>query len=323
MRVFAGLMLAVALLLPGLSSAYDKALVEEMLQSQEAIAGLKRAEARVDGQVVSYLDNGRTAASRTIVFVHGFGDSSASWMFMARLFRDGDYRVIIPDLPGFGRSSRNPAADYGFVAQANRLLLFLQQVKAGGPVHLVGNSMGGGVVGQMALARPEMVASLTLIDAAGVHARATDLDREVLKGSNFLIPEKVEDLPRLLDFAMAKRPVMSQPIIDFMAARAVADHALHKKIFYDVLLPDVGFLTLHLADIKAPTLVIWGEQDRLLHPENARVFQRYIPDSRLLVLPGIGHMPMTEAPEETGLAILRFIDETSARKTAAATPAAK
>lgn len=307
MRILTSLLMSLVLALPGLAAAYDKALVEEMLQSQEGIAGLKRFEASIDGQRISYLDNGRTAAARTVMFVHGFGDSSASWMFMARLFRDGDYRVIIPDLAGFGRSSRKADADYGYVAQANRLFLLLQQLKAG-TVHLVGNSMGGGVVGQMALLRPQAVASLTLIDAAGVHTRATDLDREVLKGSNFLIPRVPEDLPRLLDFAMAKRPVMPQPIIDYMAERAVADHDLHSRIFYQVLMPDVGFLTLSLADIKAPTLVIWGEQDRLLHVENGKVFQRYIPGARLLVLPGIGHMPMAEAPEDTGMAIIRFIE---------------
>lgn len=312
MRFLKPLLVCLALLAPALSPAYDKAVVEEMLQAQEGIAGLKRFEARIDGQAISYLDNGRAGAAHTVLLVHGFGDSSASWMFMARLFRDGDYRVIIPDLPGFGRSSRNPAADYGYVAQGNRLFQLLQQLKVN-RVHLVGNSMGGGVVGQMALLKPQAVASLTLIDAAGVHTRATDLDREVLKGSNFLVPKRVEDLPRLLDFAMAKRPVMSQPIIDFLAERAVADNALHSRIFYEVLLPDVGFLTLHLGDIKAPTLVIWGEQDRLLHLENGKVFQRYIPGAKLLVLPGIGHMPMAEAPEETGMAIRQFIEALPAK----------
>jgi pimeloyl-ACP methyl ester carboxylesterase len=307
MRILKSLLVCLALVAPAVSPAYDKAMVEEMLQSQEGIAGLKRFEATIDGQKISYLDNGRATAAHTVLFVHGFGDSSASWLFMSRLFRDGDYRVIIPDLPGFGRSSRHPAADYGYVAQGNRLFQLLQQLKVD-RVHLVGNSMGGGVVGQMALLRPQAVSSLTLIDAAGVHARATDLDREVLKGSNFLIPRKVEDLPRLLDFAMAKRPVMSQPIIDYMAERAVADHPLHTRIFYEVLMPDVGFLTLHLADIKAPTLVVWGEQDRLLHLENGRVFQRYIPGAKLVVMPGIGHMPMAEAPEETGMAIRQFIE---------------
>lgn len=308
MQLLKYMLLCIALVSPGLSRAYDKALVEEMLQSQEGIAGLKRHEATLDGQRISYLDNERDKAARTVMFVHGFGDSSASWMFMARLFRDGDYRIIIPDLPGFGRSSRNPDADYGYAAQASRLFLLLQSLKVGS-VHLVGNSMGGGVVGQMALMKPQVVASLTLIDAAGVHTRATDLDREVLKGSNFLIPKTPEDLPRLLDFAMAKRPIMSQPIIDYMAARAVADNVLHSRIFYQVLMPDVGFLTLSLADIKAPTLVIWGEKDRLLHVENGRVFARYIPRARLVVLPGLGHMPMAEAPEETGAAILKFIDD--------------
>lgn len=316
MRLLTSLLLSLFLLLPGLAGAYDKALVEEMLQSQEGIAGLKRFETTIDGQRLSYLDNGRTGAARTIMFVHGFGDSSASWMFMARLFRDGDYRVIIPDLPGFGRSSRNPDADYGYVAQGKRLFQLLQQLKVGS-VHLVGNSMGGGVVGEMALLKPQAVASLTLIDAAGVHTRATDLDREVLKGSNFLIPKAVEDLPRLLDFAMARRPVMSQPIIDYMAERAVADNALHTRIFYGVLMPDVGFLTLQLADIKAPTLVIWGEKDRLLDPENGKVFARYIPNARLVVLPGIGHMPMAEAPEDTGMAILQFIEGLGAPQAAA------
>lgn len=316
MRLLSVLLCLLALA-PAVAPAYDKAFVEEMLQSQEGIAGLKRHEATIDGQRISYLDNEREKAGRTVMFVHGFGDSSASWMFMARLFRDADYRILIPDLPGFGRSSRNPEADYGYAAQAGRLFQLLQTLRVGS-VHLVGNSMGGGVVGEMALLRPQSVASLTLIDAAGVHTRATDLDREVLKGSNFLIPKAAEDLPRLLDFAMAKRPVMSQPIIDYMAERAVADNALHSRIFYQVLMPDVGFLTLALGDIKAPTLVIWGEKDRLLHVENGKVFQRYIPDARLVVLPGVGHMPMAEAPEETGAAILRFIDEVMARKVAAA-----
>src|SRR5690606_32126642 len=81
MRVLKSVLLGVTLLLPGLSQAYDKALVEEMLQSQEGIAGLKRHEATIDGQRISYLDNERVTAGRTIMLVHGFGDSSASWLF--------------------------------------------------------------------------------------------------------------------------------------------------------------------------------------------------------------------------------------------------
>lgn len=308
MRVLQCLLICFVTFLPALASAYDREMVEEMLKSQEGIAGLKRHEAILDGQKVFYLDNERDKAVRTILFVHGFGDSGTSWMFLARLFRDAGYRILIPDLPGFGRSARNTSADYGYTAQANRLLLLLQNLKVG-QVHLVGNSMGGGIAGQMALLRPQAVASLTLIDAAGVHYKATELDQQVLKGNNFLIPKTPGDFASLLDFVMVRRPIMPQPVIDYLSERAINDSALHEKIFHEVLLPDVGFLTLGLADIRTPTLILWGEMDRVLHPENAKVFHRYIAGSRLHYLPGIGHTPMAEAPEETGAAILRFIDE--------------
>lgn len=300
-------------LITPLARAYDADVVDEMLRAQEGIAGLKRHEAVIDGQRISYLDNQKEKAGRTIMFVHGFGDSGSSWMFFARIFRDGDYRIIVPDLLGFGRSDRPQAADYGYETQAQRLLQLLQKLKLGS-VHLVGNSMGGGVAAQMALLQPQAVASLTLMDAAGVHFRATELDREVLKGNNFLIAKKPEDFERLLDFVAVRRPVMPRPVVDFLAERAVRDSALHEKIFYDVLLKDVGFLTLGLGDIKTPTLIIWGERDRVLHPDNAKVFHRYIPGSRLHYFSGVGHVPMIEVPEESGLLISRFIDELSAQK---------
>ncbi|MDF2445338.1 MAG: abhd6-B [Moraxellaceae bacterium] len=307
MRTLTRFLLCFLMLAPLPAIALDREMVEDMLRSQEGIAGLKRFEAVIDGHKVSYLDNGRATAGRTVMFVHGFGDSSASWMFFARSFRDGDYRVIIPDLLGFGRSARPAAGDYGYAAQARRLLLLMEklQVKS---AHLVGNSMGGGVVAQMSLLRPDAVASLTLMDSAGVHFKATELDQQVLKGNNFLIPKKPEDFERLLDYVAYRRPVMTRPIIDYLADRAVKDAPLHERIFYEVLIHDVGFLTLALADIKAPTLILWGEKDRVLHPDNARVFNRYIPGSRLHYFPEAGHVPMAEIPDESALVVTRFID---------------
>lgn len=300
-------LLCLLMLSPLAATAYDKDFVEEMLQSQEGIAGLKRREAVIDGHKIAYLDNGRDTAARVVVFVHGFGDSSASWMFFARSFRDGDYRVIVPDLLGFGRSARPPEADYGYPAQANRLFRLLEQLKVT-RAHLIGNSMGGGVVAQMALLQPQAVASLTLIDAAGVHYKATELDQQVLKGSNFLIPRKPGDFERLLDFVMQQKPVMTRPIIDYLADRAMKDAPLHDRIFHEVLLRDVGFLTLSLPDIQAPTLVLWGEKDRVLHPDNAKVFQRYIPGSRLHYFPDVGHVPMTEVPDASARVVMQFIE---------------
>lgn len=313
MRLLLRFLFCFLMAMPLLASAYDAALVDDMLKGQEGIAGLKRHEAEIDGHKIFYLDNERNSAGRTVMFVHGFGDSSVSWMFFARTFRDGDYRIIVPDLLGFGRSDKPADADYGYEAQAKRLLALLQKLNVKS-AHLVGNSMGGGIVSEMALLQPQSVASLTLMDAAGVHYKATDLDEQVLKGSNFLIPKKPEDFERLLDYVMVQRPVMSQPIKDFLAERAVQNSALDEKIFYGVLLKDVGFLTLNLADIKVPTLILWGDRDRVLSPDNAKVFNRYIPGSRLQYFTGVGHVPMAEVPEQSAQAVTTFIDSLSAGK---------
>jgi pimeloyl-ACP methyl ester carboxylesterase len=292
--------------------AYDKAVVEDTLKSQEGIAGLKRHEMTIDGQKIFYLDNEREKAGRTIMLVHGFGDSSLSWTFFARIFRDNDYRVIIPDLLGFGRSARPMNADYGYAAQSKRLFSLLDTLKVSS-VHLVGNSMGGGIVAEMALEQPQKVASLTLMDAAGVHYKATELDEQVLAGNNFLVPKKVEDFERLIDFASVNRPPMPRPVLDYLADRAVSDQELNGKIF-NILFREIDFLILDLDKIKAPTLIVWGEKDRVLSPENAKVFNKYIPNSQVLILPNVGHIPMIEVPEESGMAVNHFIDALYVKK---------
>ena len=149
------------------------------------------------------------------------------------------------------------------------------------------------------------------MDAAGVHYKTTELDRAMLSGKNPLVVHKPEDFEHLLDFVTHERPLVSQPVIDYMADRAMQDSALQEHIFRDVLFPDIDFLLLDLPNIQAPTLVMWGEEDKVLSPDNAKVFKQYIPHSQLITLPGVGHMPMVEEPEKSGFAVRQFIDSLS------------
>lgn len=301
------------LILPASVLAYDKGVVEEMLLGQEQIAGLQRHETTIDGQKLFYLDNGNEKATQAVVLVHGFGDSSLSWTIFSRMFRAGNYRVIVPDLLGFGRSARPADGDYSYAGQSRRLFALLKSLGVT-RMHLVGNSMGGGIVAQMALDQPALVASLTLMDAAGVHYKTTELDVQMLKGNNFLVPKKPEDFDKLIDFVTASRPPMPRPVVEYLADRAVKDSVLHDRIFREILFADIDFLILSLDQIKAPTLILWGEKDRVLSPENAKVFKKYIPNSRVQTFPNAGHVPMIEIPEESGLAVLKFVDEVSAAK---------
>lgn len=293
--------------------SYDKEIVDTTLRTQEAIAGLKRHEVVIDGEKIFYLDNERTTAGRSIMLVHGFGDSGLSWTFFARIFRDGDYRVIIPDLLGFGQSGRSATADYRYEAQSKRLFALLALLKASN-VHLVGSSMGGGVVAMMAMQQPQLVASLTLMDSSGVHYKTTELDQQLMSGNNFLLAKNPADFERMIDFASFTRPPMPRPVLDFLAERAVRDSSLHEKIFHQALFSDLNFLLLDLDRIKAPTFIIWGEKDRVLHPDNAKVFKKYIADSRIQIFPNVGHLPMIEIPEISAFAVSQFIDTLYVKK---------
>lgn len=300
--------LALGLLLGSSAAhAYDRDMVLQMLASEEDIAGLAARTATINGNKIAYLDNGASGAKRTVVLIHGFGDSGLSWNFFARIFRDGGYRIVIPDLLGFGDSDRPATGDYSYKAQAERVLQLMQTLNIS-QANLVGNSMGGGVAAEMALLKPQAVSSLTLIDSAGIHYRPTALDTAMLDGKNPMLIRKPEDFEHLLDFATHERPIISQPIIDFLAERAIHDAPLHEHIFRDVLFPDVNFLLLDLPRIQAPTLILWGAADQVLSPENSKVFKQYIPHSQVIVLPDVGHMPMAEAPEKSGFAVRQFID---------------
>lgn len=310
MRAFFIVSAFVTLLLPGLAIPADQALFDDIARGQEAIAELNRHEMVVDGVRIHYLDNDRKAAKRTILMIHGFGDSSLGWVQFARLFRDNGFRIVVPDLPGFGLSDKKSDTDYRYVAQARRLAGLMQSLEVS-RYHVAGNSMGGGVAAELSIQQPLAVQSLTLMDAAGIHFRPTDLDRSLLAGRNFLVMKKPEDFDAMLSFASAQRPVMPRPVLDYLSERAVKDSALHERIFHEALFEDINFLLPKLDAIKAPTLILWGEKDRVLHPDNAAVFNKYIKGSQVVIMPNVGHIPMAEVPYESAAIVIKFIDALS------------
>ena len=287
----------------------NKTLFDEILQGQEAVAGLKRHEAVIDGQKIFYLDNEKKGG-RAILLIHGFGDSSMTWVQFARRLRDNGFRIIAPDLLGFGQSPRPPQADYRFAAQAGRMFELMRQLGIEN-FHVAGNSMGGGVAAEMAVEQPAKILSLTLIDAAGVHYKPADLDRALLAGRNMLVLKTPQDFEAMLDMVFTNRPPSPRPVLDYLAERAIKDAPLHEKIMKDALFEDVNFLLLKMDAITSPTLILWGEKDRVLSPENAKVFNRFIKGSQVVIMPGLGHAPQVEAPYESSDVVVKFIDALS------------
>lgn len=260
----------------------------------------------LDGQLVHYRDQGPSSDPLPLVLIHGTSASLHTWEgWVAGL--SATRRVISFDLPGFGLTGPNAEHDYSdarYVAFVRQLLSRLGV----GRVVLVGNSLGGEVAWQVALADPSRVAGLVLVDAAGF---------------NF-VPES---LP--LGFRIARIPVLREPMRWVLPRRAIEDSVLNvygdpSRVtaalvdrYYELTLREGNRVALmrrmdqlapgpteRLGEIKVPTLILWGERDRLIPVRWAQEFHQAIPGSQLVVFPKLGHVPQEEDPAAT-LAALR------------------
>jgi len=254
--------------------------------------------------------------SEPVILIHGFGSSRDSWNRMAgRLTKS--YRVIAPDLPGWGESTRIDSESYAYPPQVERLRQFISALGLS-RVHLIGHSMGGFICSAYAALYPDDVITLGLIAPHGVaEPEASELARSVAAGDNWLVASSTAAFDRLLNNVFAKRPYLPKSVLRMVAQRAIAGSAQSGRIFREMQTNDPP-LEARLPQIKAPALIIWGDQDRVLHVSCAEVFRRGIHNSEVLVLPGSGHMPLIENARQCAAAWLKFAAKARAAMVAAA-----
>mgnify|MGYP001281067373 FL=1 len=253
-----------------------------------------------------------TGGGRDVVLVHGNPASTYTWRKLIPGLAQR-YRVHALDLPGFGFSDKPADAPYDAAWLADALLGYLDAARVPRAV-LVGNSMGGEVVTELAIAHPERVSALVLLGAAGLP------EAEV---------ETVPLLYRLLGWPIVGRVLRAVPSRRFTGdglRHAVYDPATitaEDVDAYDAPLRTAGGLNAfvarlgrrtpatraeRVATIAAPALVVTGDTDRLIPPATARRYQELIPASQLLVLEKTGHLPQEECPERMVTEITRWMD---------------
>lgn len=283
----------------------SRRLVYSGVARQRKAAGFTRHETVVDGRRTAWLE--RPGDGPTVVLVHGFNGGKDVWLRYARHVPPG-WRLVAPDLPGHGESEADADIAYDPAALAEALVAWLDAV-APGTVHLAGSSLGGEVATRVALAHPDRVASLALFNPAGVAPpEPSDMDRLAEAGDYVLIPTDRETLDRLYTHVFA-----SPPDIPAVARTVFAADAAARAPFMRALLERIAegrdALREQIPLLRVPTLVVWGEHDRVLHPSSASVWEGALPDgSRLHVLPGIGHAPMMEAPAATAALHERLVE---------------
>lgn len=298
--LFLGLLFAIYL---GVDHAFPEPMARHTLALQNRLAGLQEKQLEIPGFKIQYLDSGREDTA-PLVLVHGIGADKGNFAPVSIFL--SQYRVIALDLPGFGASDKPLDADYSIAAQAERLGQFLDALHVE-QVHLGGNSMGGAIILEYAHRHPERVRSLWLLDPAGVRSAKESemLQRYRATGEMALFAKTPEQFASVLDIAMAKQPPLPYSVKHELALAAAANYPLHTRIFKD-LVQSMPALEKEAAGLSTPSLIVWGEQDRVLDLSGADILHAALPKSQLLVMAGIGHLPMLEDPYHVAADYKRF-----------------
>ena len=220
-------------------------------------------------------------------------------------------RIVIPDLAGHGESTQDLSLDYGIEQQAIRLHEFLNALGIE-KVHLIANSMGCAIALRFAATNPQAISSLVLMDAAGVERTAGRLQTQIVEtGRNPIVEIRtVEDYRSMLRFGMESPPWIPGIFVNLLAEEKIKRRNIEMKMLGDIekYLDQIAIL----GNIKAPTLIIWGAQDRVVHVDDAELLHERIAGSKKLILAGIGHVPMVENPRLVATPCVSFLNELAA-----------
>jgi len=253
-----------------------------------------------------------------LVFVHGLSGSWPNWLEQLPVFAT-DHRVIAMDLPGFGHSPM-PAERITISAHA-RMLDGLLEALGVSAATLVGNSMGGFISAELAIAFPERVERLVLVSAAGIstHGRG-DVERVVpsLRRVERVLAAYTAWMAARSD-TVARRPGLRNATFGLVTrhpsrldAALVAEQlrGAGKPGFMQALQANLEYpIRERLGEIACPTLIVWGDEDRLITVRDADVFEQLIPSSRKVIFENTGHMAMLERPAAFNALLDEFLSE--------------
>ena len=252
----------------------------------------------VNGLEIAYQ---RVGAGPPLVFVHGAAGDSRLWQPQLAGLAD-EFTVVAWDEPGAGRSSDLPA-HFGLADDAHCLAALIESLDLG-PAHVAGLSWGGTVAQELYRHHPELVATLILADTyAGWKGSlpAEEVRARVAGVRQMLAAGREEFDPTLPGLFAGDPPAAYVPLLEDVAAD-VRPESLGRQLF---IMAEADQCDL-LPRIAVPTLLIWGEHDGRSPLAVARQCEAAIPDTRLVVIPGAGHVTNLERPEEFNKAVREF-----------------
>jgi pimeloyl-ACP methyl ester carboxylesterase len=261
---------------------------------------LEKATVQAAGVRTNYYCAG---AGEPVVLIHGASATGLTWWPVIAPLA-ARYRVIAPDTPGFGKSQRLEAR-FTWPVFTTWLASFMDALGLGA-VRLIGHSLGGAVVLHFTLDHPERVSRLVLVDALGL-GMGSRLATNLL-GMSLLTP--MNPITGSIVAPLAIHDLRKMGRLLFGATLSQVE--VGRRTLWHMAQGDVDQLggqvpAEQLGQIRAPTLLMWGEKDRILPAYRARAAQPVIPGAELIVFPHAGHLPYMEQPGEFNRALLEFL----------------
>lgn len=271
-----------------------------------------RRTAHVGELEISYHEAG---AGEPLLLLHGSGPGVSAWSnFGANLPVLAErFRVIMPDMPGFGRTAL-PEIDALYSVFASRWVEGLLDTLGVESAYVIGNSMGGNVAAELADRSPERVRKMALMGPGGlaVNLFGSDPSEGAKRLFEFLNEPSRAGMLAWVETMVADPAIITERLIDERMANALAPGAIERSSAIFATFRDPRFMTDHTplwaraARIHTPTLLIWGREDRMLPYEQAHFAVRQMPDVELHTLARCGHWAQIERKQEFERLVTEF-----------------
>jgi pimeloyl-ACP methyl ester carboxylesterase len=265
---------------------------------------------RVNGARIHYQEAGDENARR-IILIHGFISSNLIWSHVLEPLADKGFRVIAPDLPGYGYSDKPAGAEYTIAEQAQAVVAFMDRLGIGKAV-ICGASYGGAVAATIALDYPERVEKLILVgpvtndDAKkklllriSCFPLIGDIATPLFLGSRWILRKRMEDMYRRLNKPINEKMVASRHHL-------LETSNAHRAMIRTARRWSANRIEREASLIRQPTMLVWGDEDDHIPLEVAFRLRDTSPNSKLIVFRNCGHLPPAEVPEKFVEAVAQF-----------------
>jgi len=266
---------------------------------RECMTGVESRSMQVGGHRLHYEIRG-AAGGQPVVLVHGLGGSAEDWQNLAPYLVKAGFRVYTPDLIGYGRSEQPTDFSYSVRDEAEVVVGFMDALGLK-QVDLGGWSMGGGIAQHVALKHPERVRRLMLFNSIGIYAKPS-WDTRLFTPTT---PAELDQLEALL--MPNPQPIPGFVARDILRISKQRAWVIHRAIA--TMLTGRDATDALLPQLKMPILIVWGAEDRLLPLSLGEKMHQLVPQSKLEVFPGCGHLAPVQCASQIGPQVVAFVKE--------------